>query len=571
MQQGFGISIGLLPALEHEITRGLEGNRPGEILRHWMIGGIACILFVHHGCHALHRGHHLRLGADAVAQPVGDVLGGDAQRGAVFHQAHIVDVRHLGAADTHVDPAHDIAEDALGIVVQFLLDVFCRPVGAGGHGDGQDVVEAGARAALQLLLHGLDVHLVIMRGMQRRRGGRGHPGRVGARLRVGELHRQHDGHVVRDRPHALADLRVAGKAAEKPRIDVPVLIGLDPWRLLHVTLADHGACFHGAVDLVAGAVKEAGVDEHDPLLCGADAFLEVDGGAPLLVHDADLERIGGKPQRLLDAGEDLDCEGHFVRPMHLGLHDVHGARARVHAAALRTDVVDGDQRRHHGIHHAFRHLVAVRVENRRVGHQMADIAHQHQRAAGQRDRAATRRFICAVWVEAAGEAFAAFLDLLREVALHQAQPVAVDRHLVGGIHRRNGILAVHDGGERGFEDHVGNPRLVGLADQMRAVDHDLGMKPVIAQQHGGRISLRAPIALELPGLAQTAEVRHQQCTVNEDARNIRPFAPGERERNIEEVPRPGDDAGAAHRIVALALLRAVLLGDGVGAVKRVIK
>ena len=72
---------------------------------------------VDHGGHALQRGAHLRLAADAVAQPVGDVLAGDAQGGAVLHQADVVDVRHLGAAHALVDPAHHVAEDALGIVL----------------------------------------------------------------------------------------------------------------------------------------------------------------------------------------------------------------------------------------------------------------------------------------------------------------------------------------------------------------------------------------------------------------------------------------------------------------------
>jgi hypothetical protein len=34
----------------------------------------------------------LHAGAEAVAEPVGDVLPGDAERGAVFHEADIVDV-----------------------------------------------------------------------------------------------------------------------------------------------------------------------------------------------------------------------------------------------------------------------------------------------------------------------------------------------------------------------------------------------------------------------------------------------------------------------------------------------
>jgi uncharacterized membrane protein YgdD (TMEM256/DUF423 family) len=64
---------------------------------------------------------HLRLGHHAVLQPVGHVLAADAQRRAVFHQADVVDVGHLGAAHALVDPAHHVAQDALGVVVQFLL------------------------------------------------------------------------------------------------------------------------------------------------------------------------------------------------------------------------------------------------------------------------------------------------------------------------------------------------------------------------------------------------------------------------------------------------------------------
>jgi len=56
-----------------------------------------------------------------VAQPVGDVLAGGAQGGAVFHQADIVDVRYFGAAHAAVDPAHHVAKDALQVVVQLLL------------------------------------------------------------------------------------------------------------------------------------------------------------------------------------------------------------------------------------------------------------------------------------------------------------------------------------------------------------------------------------------------------------------------------------------------------------------
>ena len=158
---------------------------------------------------------------------------------------------------------------------------------------------------LQLRLPRLHVDLVIVQRVQRRGGGRGDPGGVRAGLRMGDLRLQHVGHQVGHRPHALADLRVAGQAAQEPDVDVGILVGLDPGRGLHVALADHRAGLHRGVDLVAGAVEEAGVDEEDAVLRGADRFLQVQRRAPLLVHDAHLQREARQPERLLDAPEQL--------------------------------------------------------------------------------------------------------------------------------------------------------------------------------------------------------------------------------------------------------------------------
>ena len=98
------------------------------------------------------------------------------------------------------------------------------------------------------------------------------------------------------------------------------------------------------MDLVAGAVEEAGVDEATRSLRGADACLEVDGGAPLLVHDADLDRVARQAQRIFDAVEQLVREGDLVWPVHLRLDDVDRAGAAVARAARALQVVHGDER-----------------------------------------------------------------------------------------------------------------------------------------------------------------------------------------------------------------------------------
>ena len=100
---------------------------------------------------------------DAVVQPVGDVLAGDAQRGAVLHQADVVDVGHLGAADALVDPAHDVAEDALRVVVELLLDRPRRPVRPRRRPGSAGCRRARrARRAAQLLLPRGHVDLVVV-------------------------------------------------------------------------------------------------------------------------------------------------------------------------------------------------------------------------------------------------------------------------------------------------------------------------------------------------------------------------------------------------------------------------
>src|SRR5690625_5089200 len=96
-------------------------------------------------------------------------------------------------------------------------------------------------------------------------------------------------HLVRHGPHAFTDLRLAAQTAGQAYIDVPVLISRDPGLGTHVVLAHHRPGFHGSVHLITGAVEETGVDEDGAILGGADALLEVDGSAPLFVHDAHLQ------------------------------------------------------------------------------------------------------------------------------------------------------------------------------------------------------------------------------------------------------------------------------------------
>ena len=105
-----------------------------------------------------------------MVQPVGHVLARDAQRRAVFHQADVMDVGNLGAADARVDPAHHVPQDALDVVVEFMLHLVGQRQVAGQRRRQQGI---GARGGLagEFALHGGHVHPVVMQHMQRGGGG----------------------------------------------------------------------------------------------------------------------------------------------------------------------------------------------------------------------------------------------------------------------------------------------------------------------------------------------------------------------------------------------------------------
>ena len=98
-----------------------------------MIERIVGVLLIDNGSHPLERGHDLIFAYNAVLKPICNVLARDAESCAVFHQANVIDVGNLRAADAPIDSAHHISENFLGVVIELLLDLFRRLVRAGGN------------------------------------------------------------------------------------------------------------------------------------------------------------------------------------------------------------------------------------------------------------------------------------------------------------------------------------------------------------------------------------------------------------------------------------------------------
>ena len=184
---------------------------------------------------------------------------------------------------------------------------------------------------------------MVVSGVQCGRRGRWNPGSVRTGLRMPDFRFQHAGHQVRHGPHALTNLGNATETGFQADVHVPLLVGIDPGRLLHRTLADKRTQLHGGMDLIPGAIQETGVNKHSPLFRGVDTGFQVNCGATLLVHDADLQAEARQAQCILYTTEKFVGECHLFRPVHLRLHDIHGAFGAVLELAIALHVVNGDQ------------------------------------------------------------------------------------------------------------------------------------------------------------------------------------------------------------------------------------
>ncbi len=408
-----------------------------------------------------------------------------------------------------------------------------------------------------------------MQRVQGRRGGRRHPGGVGAGLRVLDLRLQHGSHQVGHGPHALADLRPAGQPAFQADIDVHVLIGADPGLALDELLAAEGSRLHRGVDLVAGAIEETCIDEGHPVPRGADAFFQVRAGAALFVHHPQLDGVLRQAENFLDPVEGFVGEGDLFGAVHLGFDHVDRALDRVAHAAGLFQVVDGDDSGAERIDQALVGLVAIAIQDRGVGHQVADIAHPHQRPALQRDLAALRRRQHQILGQTPGEAAPALFDFRLERALHQPKPVAVGKHLVLGIDAGHRILAVHNRGHGAFQPHIGQPGLVARADHVSAVEDQLHMQAVVAQDDPVRRHGPPGVTHELLGVGQRQVVGQKRAVLDVVAAHVGVAGALDGKGLVQKHPRPRHHARTAAAVVAAGRRRAAhRVGPVIGVVKR---
>ncbi len=284
-----------------------------------------------------------------------------------------------------------------------------------------------------------------------------------------------------------------------------------------------------------------------------DARGKVGRSPPLLIHHTDLQLMPLQPQQILDRVEQIIGEGDFLRPMHLGLHNIDAARPAINEAPVPPNVVQGNQAGNDPIQNPLRRLRPIGQPHRRRRHQMPDIAHEQQRPPRQRKAASVGRNIAAVPIQPPRHHRAILLETVLQIALHQPQPVGIGRDLVDSIYRRNRILQIANGRQRRFQHNVRQTRRVIPTDRMPRIDHQFDMQPMMAQQD---IVPRPPS--ELRSVPQN---RHT-------TRPLRPASLRQRHRPVEKSLRPSNHLCPTRRIITLARRRA---RDRIRPIKRVIK
>ena len=271
---------------------------------------------------------------------------------------------------------------------------------------------------------------------------------------------------------------------------------------------------------------------------------------------------------------------HLFGSVELGLNDVDAAGSAVGERPPALEVVHGCQAGDHRVEKSLRYLLAVGGGDRVRLHMQPDVAHQQQASSRQLERFTLRVRVSAIPVEFAGKLPAALVESGFQGALHQAAPVSIHPHLVLGVYGRDRIFAVLDGGDGGLQQHVVDSRRVNAPDGLLAIELNLYVQAVIAQQNILELAARFVEAGELgricePAMAAVAQGRAQLApagTIHQlHARDI-PVAPvGEAGAAIQKRDGGLYHARSAHRVEFCPALGPVCVRDGVGSVERIVE
>ena len=285
-------------------------------------------------------------------------------------------------------------------------------------------------------------------------------------------------------------------------------------------------------------------------------------------------------QSLLDPAEQLHRGGNLLGPVHLGLHYIDAARTAVAYGAVAVEVVEGAERCDQGVEESLRNRLASRRGDGVRVHVNPDVAHQEQATPWQFERLAARVLIREILIERARQGLAVLLEGGRERSLHDPEPVAIYEGLVLRVDRRNGVLAVLDGGDRALHHHVVDARGMLLADGVIAIDPDGDVEAMVAEEHAAHPPILELEAGEMRRIGRrrppvigehTHEAAGTVVIFDNEVGDFRVEAFPQGDDVVEKAFGPFNDPGSPHRIVGGSSFRPVLLADDIGAVKGIVE
>mmetsp|Transcript_582 Transcript_582/g.1501 ORF Transcript_582/g.1501 Transcript_582/m.1501 type:complete len:782 (+) Transcript_582:167-2512(+) len=561
----FSKTVGALTSVENHLNSTAESVV--AVLRcHVNVSVLALVLAINDLGHLLGTLDELLLGDETKVEPVAEELAGNAKSGAVLHETDIVDIRNLAATHTHKDPPGNVSKNDLNHILHLVLhDLLAEGLSSRHKGRCEEVCHSSTRTTGgNLLLDSDDINLVVVNCVKGTCCGTGNPCSGGALLRLGDLLLEHLLHHVRLSPHSLSDLSVSDEASCNANIYIAVLVRQPPSGLLDVALGKHGSESERGVDLITSAVEESGVDEDAALLDLANALLEVGTGTSLLIHDTDLEGVGGHAEHLLNAIKHRVDHGNLLRSVELGSHDVHASCTGVLGPAGLLDIVESSKGCNVAVNNVLRHrLVGVCKEDKVVGKVKTNVTHKKHSATRENKLTAVRLSVNAVRVHLTGEGLTVLRELLFEISTHETTPVGVHVSLVLGVDGGDGVLHIADGRQGRLKDDVLDASSVALADLAVSIDFDHNVKVVVAKDDGAEARSALGISYKLFGFRESGslvglENELELLAVEAELLHVTKLgAVCEREGLVEECVSVLEDLGTTHRVVALALLGAV--------------
>ena len=166
----------------------------------------------------------------------------------------------------------------------------------------------------------------------------------------------------------------------------------------------------------------------------------------------------------------------------------------------------------------------------------------------------SRRGVGPVAVHRAGDRLPALGEARLQLPGHEAEPGAVAADLVRAVDGGDGVLQVDDRGDRRLEHDVRHLGVVLAADPAGAVDGELGVQAVPAQQHGLGRTRVAAVPDELLGVGQpdgsVRGLRGQRAPVEAVGGDVGVRGPLQREVGVEQPVGLRDHLRATALVVA---------------------